>query len=134
MTVSENLVNRLRDHQVCSIIHNYCRNDWVCEEAANYIENVEKDKKFIIEERDRTFAHMLNRATKAEENLDESITALIRANSWLVGSISLLKNGGKQNAPSDKMFEQMLIDYENGLEYISNMIRSLENSKKDAFL
>lgn len=34
----------------------------------------------------------------------------------LAAAISLLEGGGKKAAPSDKMFEQMLIDYRNALE------------------
>ena len=34
----------------------------------------------------------------------------------LVAAISLLERGGKKAAPSNKMFEQMLVDYKNGVE------------------
>ena len=34
----------------------------------------------------------------------------------LAAAISLLERGGKKAAPSDKMFEQMLVDYRNSLE------------------
>ena len=34
----------------------------------------------------------------------------------LVAAISLLERGGKKAAPSDKMFDQMLVDYRNAVE------------------
>jgi hypothetical protein len=34
----------------------------------------------------------------------------------LIGATSLLESGGKKAAPSNKMFEQMLVDYKNGIE------------------
>lgn len=34
----------------------------------------------------------------------------------LIGAISLLESGGKKAAPSNKMFDQMLVDYKNGVE------------------
>jgi hypothetical protein len=34
----------------------------------------------------------------------------------LAAAISLLEHGGKMAAPSDKMFEQMLVDYRKALE------------------
>jgi hypothetical protein len=34
----------------------------------------------------------------------------------LVAAVSLLESGGKKAAPSNKMFQQMLADYKNGVE------------------
>jgi hypothetical protein len=34
----------------------------------------------------------------------------------LVAAVSLLKAGGKEAAPSDKMFDQMILDYERAIE------------------
>ena len=34
----------------------------------------------------------------------------------LIAAVSLLESGGKKGAPSNKMFEQMLVDYKNGVE------------------
>lgn len=42
--------------------------------------------------------------------------ALKDATVRLVAAISLLERGGKKAAPSNKMFEQMLVDYKNGVE------------------
>lgn len=38
--------------------------------------------------------------------------AALDATAHLVAATSLLRTGGKKAAPSDKMFEQMLVDYE----------------------
>ena len=37
----DDLVKRLRDRRVCSLAQNSCRNDWVCEQAADRIEELE---------------------------------------------------------------------------------------------
>lgn len=42
--------------------------------------------------------------------------ALIDILASLVASVDLLERGGKKAAPSDKMFEQMLVDYKNTIE------------------
>ena len=42
--------------------------------------------------------------------------ATVDAAASLAAAISLLERGGKKAAPSDKMFEQMLVDYCNSLE------------------
>ena len=39
--MSDDLKERLRDRRVCSLAHNSCRNDWVCEQAADRIEELE---------------------------------------------------------------------------------------------
>jgi hypothetical protein len=39
--MSDDLVKRLRDRRVCSLAQNSCRNDWVCEQAADRIEELE---------------------------------------------------------------------------------------------
>lgn len=41
---SDDLVRRLRDRLVCSAAHNSCRNDYLCEEAAARIEQLEREK------------------------------------------------------------------------------------------
>lgn len=41
--------------------------------------------------------------------------ACVDALSSLVAAISLLEKGGKKAAPSDKMFAQMLVDYNNSV-------------------
>jgi hypothetical protein len=43
-------------------------------------------------------------------------TALKDATVHLIAAVSLLESGGKKGAPSNKMFEQMLTDYKNGVE------------------
>ena len=49
-------------------------------------------------------------------NLAVAQNAATDAASSLAAAISLLRRGGKKAAPSDKMFEQMLLDYEAALE------------------
>ena len=39
--MSDDLVRRLRDRGVCSLEHNSCRNDLVCDQAADRIEELE---------------------------------------------------------------------------------------------
>lgn len=51
------------------------------------------------------------RATAAERERDALREALRNALASLVAATSLLERGGKKAAPSDKMFAQMLVDY-----------------------
>lgn len=44
----DDLVKRLRDRRVCSLAQNSCRNDWVCEQAADRIEALEVDVKAVL--------------------------------------------------------------------------------------
>ena len=46
----------------------------------------------------------------------ELYEAAIGAAASLAAAISLLEGGGKKAAPSDRMFDQMLVDYRNALE------------------
>jgi hypothetical protein len=41
---------------------------------------------------------------------------VIQLLSSLVAAVSLLKAGSKKAAPSDKMFDQMIVDYERAIE------------------
>jgi hypothetical protein len=47
----------------------------------------------------------------------------IRAGAALSAAISLLERGGREAAPSDKMFEQMLVDYKNSLDSLMVALR-----------
>jgi len=65
-----------------------------------------------------------------KEMLDEAIAEVVRlrtriaeleaalkdATVHLIAAVSLLESGGKKAAPSNKMFQQMLVDYKNGIE------------------
>lgn len=58
------------------------------------------------------------RAEKAEAALStiRVDSRIVRAMASLAAAISLLEGGGKKAAPSDKMFEQMLVDYRKALD------------------
>jgi hypothetical protein len=47
------LIERLRDRGVCSIHHNSCRNDMVCEEAISALEAKDAEIARLREDRDR---------------------------------------------------------------------------------
>lgn len=48
---------------------------------------------------------------------NERLREMLRDTTVNLGAaVSLLKNGGKKTAASDKMFEQMLVDYTNSFE------------------
>jgi hypothetical protein len=49
--------------------------------------------------------------------------AVIDALSHLVAATSLLEHGGKKAAPSDKMFQQMLLDYNNSIKRVRNILQ-----------
>ena len=58
--------------------------------------------------------------------------ALIDTLASLVASVDLLECGGKKAAPSDKMFEQMLVDYKNTIERGRYAAAIREGGKDDA--
>ena len=68
----------------------------------------------------KVYAAAVNEALTAIAERDARIAALEAAlkdaTVRLVAAISLLERGGKKAAPSNKMFEQMLVDYKNGVE------------------
>lgn len=52
---------------------------------------------------------------KGADTIDNLESALLSTAASLNAAISLLENGGKAGAPSDKMFEQMIEDYKGSL-------------------
>jgi hypothetical protein len=61
----------------------------------------------------------IKRAEKAEEERDRLKGTLVRTAASLAAAISLLEQGGKaakRAAPSNKMFDQMLVDYNRALD------------------
>jgi predicted nuclease with TOPRIM domain len=73
-----------------------------------------------LERREKHLEEMLNgwrdEAKKADARIAELEAALKDATVHLIAAVSLLESGGKKGAPSNKMFEQMLVDYKNGIE------------------
>jgi hypothetical protein len=55
-------------------------------------------------------------ASLYQEMVKELVEAQINVTVHLIAAISLLKRGGKKSAPSNKMFDQMIIDYEKSAE------------------
>lgn len=53
--------------------------------------------------------------------------ALLDTAGSLAAALSLLKSGGKSAAPSDKMFAQMLLDYENSLNRARETLKGKTN-------
>jgi uncharacterized coiled-coil DUF342 family protein len=52
----------------------------------------------------------------ANARIAELEAALKDTTVCLLAAVSLLESGGKKAAPSNKMFDQMLVDYKNGVE------------------
>jgi len=57
-----------------------------------------------------------NRLQEAHDRIAELETALVDVTARLVAAVSLLERGGKKAAPSNKMFDQMIVDYKNCIE------------------
>ena len=51
-----------------------------------------------------------------DARIAELETALVDVTACLVAAVSLLERGGKKAAPSNKMFDQMIVDYKNCIE------------------
>jgi hypothetical protein len=53
---------------------------------------------------------------EAADTIEALLDALLDTTAHLVAATSLLERGGKKAAPSDKMFAQMLADYQKSAE------------------
>jgi hypothetical protein len=70
----------------------------------------------------------ITRLKEREERLTE---AAIKCAASLAAAISLLERGGKaakKAAPSDKMFDQMLVDYRRALDAARNTLKEISNA------
>ena len=72
-----------------------------------------KNDKAFWEDRENVAVH---RAEAAEAKVARLVEAAIRVAASLAAAISLLDRGGKKAAPSDKMFNQMIVDYKKSLD------------------
>lgn len=79
-----------------------------------------EDLGFIVREKEDQLIAANMRCTDAEAEVKRMRDAiLVRVMSSLAAAISLLERGGKaakKAAPSDKMFDQMLVDYNRALD------------------
>lgn len=66
--------------------------------------------------------HWERRATTAEADIAELVEGIIDVAASLVAAVSLLERGGKKAAPSNKMFDQMIVDYKNSIERARTLI------------
>jgi hypothetical protein len=116
--MTDNLVKRLRAYKEkysCSLGY-WWQTPEVCDEAADRIEALIRERDALTAERD---------ALKAEnERLRE---AALDAAAHLVAATSLLRKGGKKAAPSNKMFAQMLVDYEAAIERTRAALQETDN-------
>jgi hypothetical protein len=86
----------------------------------------------VMAERDEAW----KRAGHAEEQwgrcgvkLVKAVEAAVDAGASLAAAISLLERGGRKAAPSNKMFDQMLVDYRNSLERTRATLAEIEGEK-----
>jgi hypothetical protein len=63
-----------------------------------------------------------------EAKLAKAVDAAVDAGASLAAAISLLERGGRKAAPSNKMFDQMLVDYRNSLERTRTALAEIEGS------
>ena len=67
-----------------------------------------------------------DRIEELEADLAKAMAAAIDAGASLAAAISLLDRGGKNAAPSNKMFAQMLADYSNALDRTRTTLEELK--------
>ena len=60
--------------------------------------------------------------------LAKALEAAVDAGASLAAAISLLERGGRKAAPSNKMFDQMLVDYRNSLERTRTTLAEIEGT------
>lgn len=78
-------------------------------------------------------SHTQTEIDKLKEESTNQIKLLIDVGSRLAAAISLLEGGGKaakKAAPSDKMFDQMIIDYKASLERLRSYLSQNEKESK----
>jgi hypothetical protein len=95
------------------------------------LEDVMHDREYLADVAwiDRELTKLTERAVKAEQQRDELLQAGKDALSSLVAAVSLLERGGKKAAASDKMFVQMLVDYNNSINRSRAAIAKIESEK-----
>jgi hypothetical protein len=69
------------------------------------------------------------RAAAAEAKLAKAGDAAVDTGASLAAAISLLERGGRKAAPSNKMFDQMLVDYRNSLERTRITLAEIDGDK-----
>lgn len=69
---------------------------------------------------------MAQKLDAAEAKLAKAMEAGVGVAASLNAAISLLERGGKKAAPSDKMFNQMLLDYKASLARFRTTLTELE--------
>lgn len=80
-----------------------------CSDIAAAIEDIDPDATAALVEYVRPY---VDRAEKSEAELARLRDGLIDVTAHLAAAISLASKGSKKNAASDKMFDQMIKDYE----------------------
>lgn len=92
----------------------------VCEKIASHPARVDVER--IREDRD-FWKSSFQTETRARIELQERLTDVEAS---LVAAVSLLKRGSKKAAPSDKIFDQMIADYEGSIERARAALRKQE--------
>ncbi len=102
-------------------------------EAEAYAEGLEKE----IELNEQEACMLEDDFIKAEKEIDDikaklakAVEAAVDAGASLAAAISLLERGGRKAAPSNKMFDQMLVDYRNSLERTRALLAEIEGEKE----
>jgi len=138
--MSDDLVKRLADADAYNAKH-YVRDPH--KEAKDRIEELtgERDEALnqldsarhsvaVLEKRVKTFSEGWGIADKgrieAEAKLAKAVEAAIDTGASLAAAISLLERGGKKAAPSNKMFDQMMVDYRASLERTRTTLAELK--------
>jgi hypothetical protein len=80
------------------------------------------------DELEAKLAECLERNALLEARLGKAVDAAVDAGASLAAAISLLERGGRKAAPSNKMFDQMLVDYRNSLERTRATLAEIEGS------
>lgn len=76
--MSDDLTERLRDRRVCSPAQNSCRNDYICDLAADRIEELEANINIKADFIDAT----INQLAASDQRIDELKAKLAKAVGW----------------------------------------------------
>jgi septal ring factor EnvC (AmiA/AmiB activator) len=100
--------------------------------AASSIEALERDAKAHEKEItvwSENYAAMERKLEAARAATKKAVDAAVDAGASLAAAISLLERGGRKAAPSNKMFDQMLVDYRNSLERTCTALAEIRGEK-----
>lgn len=105
--------------------------DALCVVAVDKIETDRiKELEADLDDKEAECRYLRGELNVTKAKLAKAVEAMLDSGASLAAAISLLENNGKKAAPSNKMFEMMLVDYRNSLERTRTIYAELKGQTK----